>query len=126
MSSDHFFINNREFYCEDDLSKYVEVKVNYTKFKYADAEQKRQVVAELEVTNKSKKAIAYKLNGIFKILDLNMCKVCYATNHQGTLEFALKPLETKVEHFVFVTNKPIDKIPDEIKVLVESNIPEYM
>lgn len=126
MSSDHFFINNREYYDEDDLSKYVEVKVNYTKFKYADAEQKRQVVAELEVTNKSKKGIAYKLDGIFKILDSNMCKVCYATNHQGTLEFALKPLETKVEYFVFVTNEPIDKIPDEIEVSVESNKPEYM
>lgn len=125
MYSDHFFENNKEFYDEEDMSRYIEVKLNYTKFEYSDFVQKRQVIAELEVTNKSKNTLEYNLSCLFRMLDSDMFIRCDAKNINGTKEFKLKSLETKIEHFQFDTNDDIEKNPEDIEVYVRNNKPKY-
>lgn len=125
MGSDHFFRNNKEFYVEENLSGYIDVKMNYTKFKYKEKGQKKQVIANLEITNKSKEELEYTLNATFEKLDGDMIMWCEAKNVQGTKTFILKSLETKVEHFEFVADEDIAKNPMDIDIFVSDNKPKY-
>lgn len=125
MYSDHFFINNKEFYDEGDKSRYIDVKINYTKFEYKEKEQKKHVVADLEITNKSREKMEYTLNAIFKMLDDDMYKWCEAKNLQGAKTFILQPFETKVEYYEFIADEDIEKNPVDIETFVIDDKPKY-
>lgn len=132
MYSDHYFENNKEFYEEEDKSSYIDIKWDYTKFEYMDEMQKRTVVANLEITNKSKNEIRYTMFGSFKVLNQQkMPHVAYngciveALNKQGTEEFNLLSHETRTECIKFIAQEDIEKVPEEINVCVMDDAPVY-
>ncbi len=133
MGSDHFDINNREFYEEVDNTKDLFFTWDDVKFKFQQ-DSKNKMYGKIRITNQGKFAISFKIQVEFEIqneikMELSKCVMCDdAKDLNGQDVFVLEGRESQIFDLVCEMDDNIiiiEEKPYNIEFKPVNQYPEY-